>query len=342
MSKKISIQNFIFLLLISIIAIFFLFNAQKLVGDHFYYDSLTLKYFLSLPIQENLKLITESSYAATAFIYQFFGIDNNFNNNQQIILNLFIYMFCVFLFLIKKEAQLNNLFNISLLLLVTVFYSVYLGQISKETLVVLMMIIIVTFNGKYNLISILLMLLYGFFVREYWLLIALLFVFNHIILKKNNKILKVILLNFLMITILSFLHILMFGELLTSYRYEVNEYRMYAGEVNTILLNPYNAVNVISDLGNFIYGFTNLILPIDGISSTNELAYYVWILLLTFISIKKLRKANFNDTIVPLSLLISFICVQSIFEPDMGSVLKHQIGLFPLYLKIISLREKEK
>ncbi|MFL0199138.1 hypothetical protein ACHFI2_00880 [Exiguobacterium acetylicum] len=344
MQSNFYLKNFVYIVIFSLISLILLFNSGKIVGDHFYYDSVTLNSFLNLPIKDNLNLIFESSYAATAFLYQLIGIDGNFTNNMQIFLNWSIFTMIIYVFLIKKNIYMNRLINLSFFLLLTLFYSVYLGQISKETIVVVMMFI-VFLKKKYSLfLSILLMLLYGYFVRDYWLLVSCMFVANYFLLKKIKEkiVYKVFILNILMIVCISIIHITLFGSNLTNYRYQVNEYRMYDQDVNTILINPYNSVSILSDFGNFLFGLSNLLLPVDGLSSLNEIMYYVWILFLACLIILKLKKIkNKQEIFIPISILISFLMVQSIFEPDIGSILKHQIGLFPLYLNILNVEEED-
>lgn len=342
MHYKIDQKNYVYISVFSVISLVLLLSVKLFVGEHFYYDSLMLKQFLSFSISDNLSIITESSYAATAFIYQIIGIKETISETQQAIFSWIMFSFIMLVFFSGKKIYLDNIIYFTFLVMITLFYSVYLGQISKETLVVVILFFIFL-KRKINIIlAILLMLLYGYFVREYWLMVCGMFIVNYyLILKiKKNKLFKVILSNLIFIFTASILHILIYKDNLTSYRYKVNEYRMDSGSVNTILLNPFNNIDPISDMGNFIFGLTNLIIPLDGLSSLNELFYYVWVFFLICIIVIKVKKMKeFKDFTGPVSLLISFFIVQAVFEPDIGSVLKHQIGLFPLFLYILNIKE---
>ncbi|MFC4683894.1 hypothetical protein [Exiguobacterium sp. s149] len=342
MYYSISLKNYIYASFFSLISLVLLLVSGKIVGEHFYYDSITLKEFLNVPIKDNFAIITESSYAATAFVYQLVGIDGSISNLTQLSLSWIMYLIVIFSYFSGKTSYIERIHYFAFLALITLFYSVYIGQISKETLVVVMMWLIFR-SGKINLLlATFLITVYGLYIREYWLLIGVLFLINYFILTKTEKInlIKLFIINFFGIFLMSVIHIILFNDNLTSYRYQVNEYRMFTGDVNTILLNPFTTINPIHDVGNFLFGLGNIFIPLDGLNSMNELVYYIWIVIVISVLYSKVKKVvNRNHLIAPFALLVSFVFVQAIFEPDMGSILKHQIGLFPVFLSILSIEE---
>lgn len=342
MNYSINLKNYIFASVFSLISLILLLISEEIVGEHFYYDSVTLKTFLNAPIKDNLAIITDSSYAATAFVYQLFGIDGSISNFTQLGLSWIVYLVVIFSYFNSKNSYIERVHYFAFLVLITLFYSVYVGQISKETLVVIITWLIFK-NGKSNLyLAALLIIIYGFYIREYWLLIGALFCINYLVLVKADKIklIHLFLINTFVFILMSVIHIFLFDDNLTSYRYQVNEYRMFTDDVNTILLNPFTNINPIHDLGNFLFGLGNLFLPIDGLNSLNEIVYYIWILIVIYVLYTKVIKiTNKKNIIGPFAFLISFIFVQAIFEPDMGSILKHQVGLLPIFLSILSIEE---
>jgi cell division protein FtsW (lipid II flippase) len=69
--------------------------------------------------------------------------------------------------------------------------------------------------------------------------------------------------------------------------------------------------------------------------SPQIISFIIWQLLLFYILLVRLarclkEKKNNKDELWILLILFSYFIVQGLFEPDLGSAVRHKIGVFPI------------
>lgn len=309
----------------------------------YFYDSHTIKFFMSSASY----LIPFDGYNTIALFYKSLGFENINNSHIQGVLVFSL----AFFFLIKNINlfQLNNkkfLFIFSIWLIIT---SIYLGQLSKELLSIIIFSFLITISKIKNIIFIpLLILILGvsaYYFRLYYIIILgivlLLYISSNF---KNKKIKFFIIMGGIFF---AFLLATSKGIYLTDARTFVNIGRINSPDAQTIINNPLQNTSVFTDFFNALYVFLFLIFPIPIILKLHikYLVFAIWELMNIYIFIKILRFFN-KKWLLPIQekrkikfsiyLIIAFTLTQAIFEPDYGSFLKHQIDIIPAFLYLFS------
>lgn len=303
--------------------------SREILPHYFFNDNKFIR-----DIMNETVFIEDKSYLNTAYFYKFFFLSGSVPFLVESIISLLLFLIVHTIY--TKQIGYKNILVLFLYSIACFLYSVYLTQFSKDQILMLFLITIFIINnrmisknvseGKIVFTTVTLLLLYAYFFRDYWYLISLLLVFNHII--SRMSIFYQLLGNVMLIPFISSLYILINNQNISFVRSSVNFSRLLYEDINTIILNPFGETGFIYDTLNIYYGIINMLVPLDGIGSLNEVIYYIWIwafLCFLYFQFKEI-KLNFKS-ILYLNLAISFFIVQGIFEPDMGSVLRHQLPI---------------
>lgn len=234
----------------------------------------------------------------------------------------------------------NIIFYIAFLLL-----GIYMSMPTKEFITFLMFSTIpfIFLSKKTNIEKVIYALLltvsFSFF-RVYYLLIPIFAVGMYLIsfVHFKKKALTTIFTGILIAIFLSFSHGIIKGEFLsklTRQDYAVEK----ASTVNTIILSPISQETWYGEAFGILYGFVAVNVPIwqaaKHFLSPQVLAFVVWELALFYILFIKLarclqnRKEHFLE-FWTLLILFSYFIVQGIFEPDLGTSIRHKIGFLPI------------
>ncbi len=290
----------------------------------------------------NVYLSDDKNFINTAKFFLFF----HFDPNTSVLIETF-FSWCIFAALLlilalKYKINFLELKNFILLAMFALLFGAYAAQFSKELVVFFFLSIIFMFSPAklLNKNLALFVLGYGIFFRSYWILIFLISVlFTYVVNSSHlNKFMKLLL---YLATVLSMeiSYNLMTGNFLSDARYSINSVRDVS-LANTMINNPLFNTSIFTDFFNFLYGLVNVFVPIDGINSSNEILYYVWICTILFLCIKYLR-SNEDRVDYKFLFILSVFTIQSFFEPDAGSMLRHQIVLAPMLLLLINNKKKE-
>jgi hypothetical protein len=234
----------------------------------------------------------------------------------------------------------NIIFYIAFLLL-----GIYMSMPTKEFITFLMFSTIpfVFLSKKTNrekvVCSLLLTAFFGFF-RVYYLLIPIFAVGMYLIsfIRFKNKALTTILTGILIAVFVSFSHGIVKGEFLsklTRQDYAIEK----ASSVKTIIMSPISQETWYGEAFGILYGYLAVNIPIEQVLkhlfSPQVLAFAAWELALFYILFVRLsrclrnRKENFLEFWI-LLILFSYFIVQGIFEPDLGTSIRHKIGFLPI------------
>ena len=235
----------------------------------------------------------------------------------------------------------NTLMYIALLLL-----AIYMCMPSKEFINFIFITILVRLLIKSNFkvktkiaFSVILMIIFACFFRPYYFLIPIIaFGMSFIVyIKLKNKVYNSIFYGLLIAILLSLSSGLIKGEYLSqANREELNSIR--TKDNNSMIVSPIKTNTLYGESTGIIYGFFSVNLPLEGfkfILNPQIIAFVIWQILLFYILLIRFSKAiknHENDYIYfwILLLLFAYFIVQGIFEPDLGSAIRHKMGVFPL------------
>lgn len=234
----------------------------------------------------------------------------------------------------------NVLFYVAFFLL-----AIYLSMPTKEFITFLMFSCIPFIflskatNAKKIIFALVLTVSFSFF-RVYYVLIPIFAVGMYLIsfIRIKKKALATVLTGILIAIFLSFSHGIVKGEFLSKLtRQDYAEEN--ANTVNTIIMSPVSQETWYGEAFGIIYGYLAVNVPvlqiIKHLLSPQVLAFVLWELTLFYILFVKLsrclkdKKEHFLELWI-LLFLFSYFVVQGIFEPDLGTSIRHKIGFLPI------------
>lgn len=246
-----------------------------------------------------------------------------------------------------------NLRN-SLIWLGLFVFSIYMGFPSKEFITILWMFIIAfILKSKLKLFKKMivttgLFLVFGWFYREYFILMPILafgiYIFSFIRLK--NKAVYNITVGLIIVTFMSLSHGLLKGAFITeSFRNKLNTERLSSNDqsASTMILSPVDPSSFHGEIFGIVYGFFSVNLPIAGLrflAKPQVLIFVLWqvllfCLLFYFYGNASRNRKRYSHELWAFHLLFAYFLIQGVFEPDLGSAVKHKLGVFPLIWLVI-------
>lgn len=226
---------------------------------------------------------------------------------------------------------------------------VYLGIPSKEFITVLWIFLIsFILISRISLVkkifySLCLFMFFGWFFRQYFILVPLIalgLMFASQI-KIKNKALANTLIGLTIVAFMSLSHGIIKGRFITeSFRNEFNVQRVESGNENaaTMILSPVSPDTFHGEVFGIVYGFFSVNLPVQGLRfllRPQVIIFVVWQLclfsLLFYYYNNALKKRTlYKHELWIFHLLFAYFLVQGVFEPDLGSAVKHKLGVLPL------------
>jgi hypothetical protein len=334
--KKVSKQNFMFFF-ISIITLLLGIVCTFVLPERFFNDTTTL----ILDKFNEAGII--GSYPLTILFYKVTGLKFlPFFIIAMIQLPIIIYI--IYKIGVPRDFHLFTAKNI-IVYIAFLLISVFLCIPSKEFINFLFIALVVRFISKTNSSkvknAIFLILLFGIFgtiFRPYYIFIPIIAVGMYVVCRINfkNKTVTSIFYGILIMISLSVSYGLVEGKFLSEKtRDDLNSTR--TKDSNSKIVPPLETNTWYGEAIAITYGFFAINIPIDGIKHLFHpqiLAFVVWQLILFYILIIRFSKSikNKDDYILHWTLLIlfSYFIVQGLFEPDLGSAIRHKMGVFPL------------
>lgn len=245
---------------------------------------------------------------------------------------------------VPKNFHILNLKNI-IIFIAFFLLGIYMSMPTKEFITFLMFSSIpfvfqsnIT-NIKKVIYSLLLIASFSFF-RVYYLLIPIFSVGMYLtsFIHFKRKAIATIFYGLIIAIFLSFSHGVIKGEFLSKLtRQDYAEEK--ANSVNTIILSPISQETWYGEAFGIFYGYTSVNIPIwQGLMhllSPQVLVFAIWELILYYILFVRFsrclknKKENFLEFWI-LLILFSYFIVQGIFEPDLGTSIRHKIGFLPI------------
>ncbi|ROR82421.1 hypothetical protein SAMN06295974_3316 [Plantibacter flavus] len=226
--------------------------------------------------------------------------------------------------------------------------AVYHGGYTKDLLTVGAVLAIIAHRGRgllAELVPVAAMLLYAEGFRTYWFLVAGLYLALRLALRARRGWTATLAVVIVLYAGLSVVFPLIVGVDLDHFRLTVNEYRS-AESVNTLIVQFFPGAGPVSGFVNSVLTFGSFIIPIPLMLRGGAIYLVValvllsvWGTLIALIRSARLRAPRGASVLTPFqnrlfAAIIAFLIVQSIFEPDYGSFLRH---LTPMLIVAVCL-----
>lgn len=348
MKKKIIQKDVLFLIFIVIFETIFIKSLQYKVLPTRYFNDGT-----SILNSMNSLIVLDRSYQFVAEIFNSINFFH-FETLQQWSIFLSIIFTPIVIFFIEKNKK-YKFSQIIFLIASVALLNLYVFNLSKDIIqfiyfLVIYLILISKYKNLTKLILCCIVLLHeALNFRIYYAIMAMVmvtiyFVYNLFI--KNRK------LNAKNITrIISLFLIAFFIEIflvnvvsssnyqaIMNARYDVNIQREFDSNARTIIEEPLGQnTNYFKFIINYVINLVRINFPIEllfrGITYIPFIIYQLYILLQLIRGLKKISDNN----ILLLDIIISFIMISTIFEPDFGSFIRHESVLILLFQRLTFL-----
>lgn len=248
---------------------------------------------------------------------------------------------------IPNDFEKINIKNI-LVYLGIFMIAIFIAMPSKEfiTFLYITPIILMCVNKKYSLqktivISTLLLIIFGAVYRPYFALIPIIAGGMYLIsfINFKNKTITTIFYGLLIAFFLSLSYGIVKGKYFSEMSREVvNKARIGSADANSMITPPLKPDTWYGEMTAVFYGFFTVNIPVNGLKhlfSPQIIVFIIWQLLLFYILLVRFSKClkertKYKYELFILFILFSFFILQGVSEPDLGSAIRHKIGIFPL------------
>ena len=298
--------------------------------------------------QRNAPFVPDQSFQHTADVYRWLGLAD-----APLFVGLATLLLCCLVLAVAArpvriliEAPAFALFFSTAIVL----NAVYVAQFSKEALLLPIALLFVVFPARKPVWSaaILLssLLLYAYFVRTYWFLIAALSLIVVTALQRLGRRAFVFVPPLLVLAVGLAFHLAL-GVNSDHFREVLNATRPAGDTTNTLILPLVSVDSLGTDLINTVLEGVLLVVPIPLLVTLSP-GYVLAALGITVMWVWLGREVWAHLTLpprhrsfafaVPAALIVSLLLTQSFFEPDYGSYLKHLSPLLPVVLYLLVFR----
>ncbi|WP_422106676.1 hypothetical protein [Winogradskyella sp.] len=242
-----------------------------------------------------------------------------------------------------KLTLRNSVVWVSLLL-----FSVYLSMPSKEFInfIYISLICGVLISSRIKLrkkviFVCLLLLFFSFWFRPYYLLVPFLGIGLYFLsrLEFKSRTVSNIFWGIMIACFFSFSYGFIKGEFMSeSSREKLNKRRMGREDSQTMIVSPVETDTAIGEGVGIFYGFFSVNLPLNGLKffyKPQVVAFVIWqslmfILLVYFYSKCMRNRQKYRQEEWLFHFVFAYLITQGVFEPDLGSAIKHKLGVFPI------------
>lgn len=343
--KYLVVSGIIFKILICSLVI--IFGFEYLTVRKFHADAYKIyEGYLYFTGTDIFKIMPFSGFDNTAKLYKILFFNSDIGLNTFFILSSIMYL-VLFLIILKSIKVNYNKKAFFLFLIFFIFDSIFLAQPSKDFYSLFINLILlklfVNESKKNNIISICIIALYAYFFRAYYFITLVLFVLFKATYNMYRK--KQIAIYFFCFSVFAYL----FYETTLLNEMIFIKQRLYLtiGEfTNTFIkdLIPYGfgEKNLIKFLGNYVVNGIRILFPVELLKTSTVNAFVFIPVQLFFVNIlyryiKVLKQKNISikytkDVFNITMYIVAFLLTSFLFEPDFGSVFRHNINLMPFVL----------
>jgi len=311
------------------------YYADTWVAMKYSYDSYTIDGFM--PAAKTL--LKSDSYNNTALFYKSLniGLDDRWYRG------LATAIYCLFFWLAIFIGRPEYFTRSAALITVSGMYigMIYLSQLSKEfwVLVLALFFFVFSVNRWLNILWIGLALGYAYYFRGYWYLVIYMYIWLSMMGRYARKPLHMVALILAGLLVITVAHEIFNGGSILQHREGVNANREGSADAKTLITVPLSATGIIPDWINSCLIWVQMLLPykllITGAPQHIASAIIMFTLFrMLFIGNTEFMRRPTRDMRIYrcFCLFMAYTSVQSVFEPDYGSMLKHMMPLIPLAL----------
>ncbi|NWB91932.1 hypothetical protein [Pseudomonas agarici] len=334
-----SSSNYLWVLATTFLFVFSLIK-ENLLPERFFYDASAISNF----IQRKADFTIGDSYASTAAFYSIFSVTDNsiFLSTISAILTFLSF----YIYSSKSNSSRLTSLEFSSVIFFMFLSLTFMTMISKDLIVLIIVTPFIYFvkKGTIGLLTwSLLALLYAVYFRAYWFLFIAMFWGVYLLLGFTRKPSLLLIAIPSALLILSFIFSYALGTDLDNFRMTINNYRLdnnYEDTRTAILPWIAGSGPIISWINTVITWFT-LIIPIPLIILFSPyyliISFFIMLMFLKFWKkiINEIKERRSPEIAACGSLIISFTAIQSVFEPDYGSYVRHLAPLYPMVFFVI-------
>ena len=340
-------KNQILFVTIAFISIILGVFAHQLLPDKYYYDAV----LIALDPYNQKGFI--NSYPVAMMFYDTFFL-NKLPYPILAIFQLLIIFYCFYRLYIPKYFTKLYLSNI-LIWSALIALSIYISMPSKEFINILFIFLIAFILKSIQLrkkikitIILVLFVLFGLWYRIYFIMIPVLAVTSFLVfrLKIRKKIITSIFVSLIAAIFMSFSYAVVSGEYMSdSTREELNEKRKGRQDSQTLILSPVKTNSPIGEAVGIMYGYVTVNLPFQSLIKfyykPQVILFSIWQILLFYVLIIKFNKAReestsaYDERLWLFHIVFSYFVIQGVFEPDLGSSIRHKFGVLPIIYQAI-------
>ena len=349
MKIKISASNFTFYTIVGA-GILISFLAYNIFPERFFYDS---NIIINNPRNYFKGII--GSYSFSIWFYKI----TRLKYLPFEIIGVIQYSIMTYIFYkigIPKKLHIVTLKNI-IIYLMFLMLAIYVSVPSKEFINFIYLSIIVFLVKKRTknfttttIFSVALLLFLGGLFRPYYIIVAIVAIFIYLLsyIKIKNYKIATISYGLVILICISLSYGLVKGEFISNSTR--GHMLLHANIANSAIIPPLETDTWYGESISIIYGFFSVNLPVNALKhilSPQILLFIIWQLLLFFIlireydkSIKEGKRQNYELWLF--YILFAYFIVQGIFEPDLGSALRHKASVFPIIYYLLNYDEFRK
>ena len=340
-------KNQILFVTIAFISIVLGVFAHQLLPEKYYYDAV----LIAIDPYNQKGFI--NSYPVAMMFYDIFFL-NKLSYPILAIFQLLIIFYCFYRLSIPKNFTRLYLSNI-LIWSALIALSIYISMPSKEFINILFIFLIAFILKSIQLrqkikitIILVLFVLFGLWYRIYFIMIPILAVTSFMVfrLKIRKKIIVSIFVSVLAAIFMSVSYAVVSGEYMSeSTREELNEKRKGRQDSQTLILSPVKTNNAIGEAVGIMYGYVTVNLPFESLIKfyykPQVILFSIWQILLFYVLIIKFNKAGkesnsvYDERLWLFHIVFSYFVIQGVFEPDLGSSIRHKFGVLPIIYQAI-------
>lgn len=310
------------------------FFKESIFPEKYFNDIVTIQRLIEHPYKD----MGDSAFTNTAKFFRIFHIDKSFLAPILAIVSYFLVIYFSFK---KYSVEIISLSNFLLIVSYSAMAMVYISTYSKDLVLFLLVVVpFIFFEKKHLLIWTLFVVFYASFFRSYWFITIVLFWgIKFFVIKKPKLLLIVIPLYFFLI---SFVYNYIFGTSLSMIRYLANLDRDVE-TAQTAIPIFIKGNNFIMEAANYLITLIFLIAPVPLLLLAKPFYIILALLIIVFfynftkLYLKEYANKEYSNIF---SFVISFMLVQSLFEPDYGSFVRHLAPLYPLIFVCIAKNTK--
>ena len=341
---KINRNKLLLIILLVFLAVFCKFFQYTFLSEKYFSDS---TYILGL-IANNIEP-KGTAFWVTAEFYKLINVFNLSTIYSWSIFLTTIFTIYIIIMLCKKKDKYSFLETIFIALSFSLlnFFVFNLGKDIIQLIIFFIIYYIMNNNKlvtkkKIIYISIVLVLESVFF-RMYYFIVLFGFILSYIFLNKYTKKIKdSSLISFFMKILIVFFMVLYLSSIFFPSRYLQ---LINARDVVTNLLSANTEIrNLIpnSYILNYIMNGIRILFPFELLfKSFYYVPFIIYQLMITIVYFKSTKKININNILL-VSLLTGYNLGAFVFEPDFGSVIRHESVLFIFYLDLFIINRKRR